>query len=284
MSGYPARDEAARQILDIGSRLVAGGYVVANDGNISCLIGADRVLATPTGVSKSRMTPEMLSVLDLGGGVLEAGTVPVSSEVKMHLRAYRENSDLRAVVHAHPVVATSFAAAGIALDDSILTESVTAVGSLPVARFAVPGTDQVAESIAPFCTSYNGALLANHGVITWAEKLETAFFRMEWVEMLAKATLITKYIIGQYNTLSEEQTKAFGPIREHLGIRAGGVPVHAAAATNEQNVLPRSGLVPHCREDAPAPMVEDIVRRVTENVLEALGQEKTPARKDVGRS
>lgn len=273
MNPYPGREAAANEILDIGKRLVDGGYVVANDGNLSCLIGPDRVLATPTGVSKGRMTADMLSVLDLGGNVVEAGSIAVSSEVKMHLRVYQENPDIRAVVHAHPVTATSFAAAGIALDEAILTEAVTAVGSIPVARFAVPGTEQVPESIAPFCQDYNGAMLANHGVIAWADRLEIAFFRMEWIETLAKATLITKYIIGQYNTLSESQAAAFAPIRQNLGIDAGGTPVHVASARNEEHVMPRSGLI---EENVSTPLVDEIVRRVTDNVLAAFGKAAEP--------
>lgn len=270
MTDYRIRELAAEQIIDVGRRMVERGYVVANDGNLSVRIGPDRVLATPTGVSKGRMTKEMLSVLDIDGNIIEDGAERVSSEVKMHLRVYRENPDIGAVVHAHPVTATSFAAAGIALDQSILTESVTAVGSIPVARFAVPGTDDVGEAIAPFCKAYNGVLLANHGVAAWANHLEQAFFRLEWIEMLAKSTLITKYVLGQYNTLSEEQVAAFGPIRDSLGITAGGTPVHVAQAKNEQHVLPRSG---HVEETAPIPMVDEIVRRVTQNVLSAIGTE-----------
>lgn len=278
MRQYPGKEQAAAKMVDIGQRLVEGGYVVANDGNLSCLIGPDRILATPTGVSKARMSPEMFSVLDLDGSVVKSGSIPVSSEVKMHLRAYRENPALGAVVHAHPVVATSFAAAGIALDGSILTESVTAVGSIPVARFAVPGTNEVPDSIADFCCTYNGALLANHGAIAWADRLELAFFRLEWIEVLAKATLITKFIIGQYNTLSAEQTAALIPIREGLGIQAGGMPIHAAKARNTEHVLPREGLV----QEEPCgshPLVDEIVQRVTDNVLKALKTENPEHRR-----
>lgn len=270
MTDYRIRELAAEHIIDIGKRMVDRGYVVANDGNLSVRLGPDRVLATPTGVSKGRMHKDMLSVLDLDGNVIEEGTERVSSEVRMHLRVYRENPLISAVVHAHPVTATSFAAAGIALDQSILTESVTAVGSIPVARFAVPGTDDVGDAIAPFCNAYNGVLLANHGVVAWANDLETAFFRLEWIEMLAKSTLITKYILGRYNTLSKQQVAAFAQIRDGLGITAGGTPVHVDEATNDQHVLPRSGRI---TETDSVPMVDEIVRRVTRSVLDALGKE-----------
>lgn len=243
MSQYPTRAEAARLMLDIGRRMEERGYVVGNDGNLSCLLDSGSVLSTPTGVSKGHMTEEMLVETDLDGNVLYEGPKKPSSELRMHLRVYKENPDVGGVAHAHPITATSFAAAGIALDEPILTEAVTAIGSIPVARFGTPGTSEVPDSIAPFCNEYNGALLANHGVVTWGPHLELAFFRLEWVEVIAKATLITKYVIGHCNRLSREQTNAIEEIRERLSITLGGKPLCAAESSNAHDVLPRSGLI-----------------------------------------
>lgn len=267
MATYPSQEAAAKEILKVGRKLERHEYVVANDGNISVRIGPDEVLATPTGVSKGEMKKKMLSVLSLDGAVLQEGTVPVSSEVKMHLRVYRENPELRAVVHAHPVTATSFAAAGIPLDESILTEALMAVGSIPVAHYALPGSQDVPDSIAPFCTTYNGALLANHGVITWADSLQTAWFRMQWVECYAQVTLITKYIIGGGRRLSEAQAPAFDALREKLGVKLGGAPLYGKEPMNTKDVYPRSGLI---EENETTPMVQSIARAVTKSVLEAL--------------
>ena len=261
-------------MISIGRRLASGGYVVANDGNLSCLLESGLVLATPTGVSKGQMTADMLSVLDLDGRIVEQGSIKISSEVLMHLRVYRENPRVGAVVHAHPVTATAFAAAGIPLDDSILTESITAIGSLPVARFAVPGTEQVPESIAPFCARYNGALLANHGVITWGGSLEQAFFRMEWAEQTAKVTLLTKYVIGQYRTLSCEQVEAIVPLRRSLGVDGGGDPLWVPDAQNTQDVLPQCGATSGSDDRPSIPIVEEIVQRVTQRLLTELSAER----------
>lgn len=256
---YPSRQEASEQILDIGRRMEQRGYVVANDGNISCLLGPDRVLSTPTGVSKGHMRADMLVETDLEGNIRVPGTRPPSSEIRMHLRVYKENPAIGAVVHAHPLVATCFAAAGICLDEPILTEAVTAIGSIPVAHFALPGTQQVPDSIAPFCNTYNGALLANHGAITWAGELETAFFRLEWVETTARATLVTKYILGRCNRMSCAETAAVVKLREQMGIMLGGDPMCAPSSRNVEDVLPRSGPVKQDNEDPRAQAVADAV-------------------------
>ena len=138
MSGYPTTDaEAKRSILDIGRKLYERGFVAANDGNLSVRVGENAVWATPTGVSKGSMTEEMLVKLDLDGHVLE-GTHKPSSEVKMHLRVYREQPQMRGVAHAHPPFSTTFAAAGLALDEALIQETVVLVGTVPVAPYAVP--------------------------------------------------------------------------------------------------------------------------------------------------
>lgn len=83
----------------------------------------------------------------------------------MHIRAYQENPEIMAVVHAHPPVATSFACAGISLDQAILTEAVLTIGTIPIAKYGTPSTVEIPDSIAPYCKDYNAVLLANHGGI-----------------------------------------------------------------------------------------------------------------------
>ena len=162
---YMSDFEAKNAIIDIGKRMYARGFVAANDGNISCKVGPNAIWATPTGVSKGFMKPEMLVKLDLTGKVLQGSARP-SSEIKMHLRVYEENPNVMAVTHAHPPIATAFAVAGIGLEKPILTEGVTTLGVVPVAKYATPGTQEVPDSIAPFVNSYNAVLLSNHGALT----------------------------------------------------------------------------------------------------------------------
>lgn len=195
MNEYISMEEARKQIVEYGRRLYERGFAAANDGNLSCRIAEDEVLCTPTGVSKGYMTPEMLVHMKLDGTILSGG-VP-SSEAKMHLRVYLENPAIMAVVHLHPPVSTSFAAAGIPLDQPLLTEAIAALGTVPVAPFALPSTEEVPNSIADISKTHNGALLRNHGPITWGTTLKEACFRMEILEQLATATLNVCYIMKQ---------------------------------------------------------------------------------------
>ncbi|MCM1144617.1 MAG: class II aldolase/adducin family protein [Lachnoclostridium sp.] len=215
--------QAKKAIIDVGQRMYVRNFVAANDGNLSVKTGENEVWATPTGVSKGFMKKKMLVKVDLDGRVLE-GTYKPSSELKMHLRAYRENPDIRAVCHAHPPICTCFAIAGIPLDTPVLAEAVITLGDVPVAPYAELGSKEVPEVIAPYCHTHNGILLANHGSVTWAEDIYTAYYRLESMEYYARILLITEKILGKQNKLSGEQIDALLAMREKFGVKQGGMP------------------------------------------------------------
>ena len=176
MIPYPTDAQAKADILAAGRKIYQRGLVAANDGNLSVRVGENALWVTPTGVCKGDMTEDMLVKMTLDGTVLE-GTRKPSSETKMHLRIYQENPTVRAVVHAHPPVATTFAAAGIPLDKPVLQEAVVQLGTVPVAPFALPGSQGVADSVAPFCRDYRALLLEYHGAVTWGTSMEQAHYR-----------------------------------------------------------------------------------------------------------
>jgi len=190
-------------ICQIGKLLYDRGYVAANDGNISVRVG-EHLVMTPSGVSKGRMTPEMLLVTDLEGNVLEGNRHP-TSEGKMHLAVYRHRPDVQAVVHAHPPVSTAFAACRKGLETPYLAELVVGLGTVPCTRsFAMLSTEEVPESVVPYLPEHNAVLLANHGALTWGATLWDAFDRMETVEHTAKI-LMNIQTIGGGVPLAEEQ-------------------------------------------------------------------------------
>ena len=114
----------------------------------------------------------------------------------MHLRCYTERPDVRAVVHAHPPMSTTFAVADKPLDDYAMIESICVLGSVPVAPYAMPGTDEVPESIAPYLKNHDAILLRAHGSLTVGCNLRTAYYRMETLEHIAKITLYSKLLGG----------------------------------------------------------------------------------------
>src|SRR5215472_3686576 len=102
--------EDRHEIVRLGRMLHERFLVSATDGNLSVRLDEDRILSTPTGMSKGMMSIEDLVIVDRRGIVIE-GERNVSSEIGMHLLIYQVRPDVRAVVHAHPPTATGFAAA-----------------------------------------------------------------------------------------------------------------------------------------------------------------------------
>ncbi len=201
------------EICQVGRLLYDRGYVASNDGNISVMAEPGRLLITPSGVSKGRMTPDMLLVTDLEGNVIEGDRHP-SSEGKMHLAVYRARPEVRAVVHAHPQAATAFAICRRPLKTPYLAELVLGLGEVPVTpEFAMLSTDEVPKSIEPYLPGHNALLLANHGALAWGESLWQAFDRMETVEHTAK-TLLNVQALGGGVPLTEAQVDTLIGMRD----------------------------------------------------------------------
>ena len=205
-------------IVEIGRRLWARGYVASNDGNISVRLGPDRLLMTPASVSKGFMTAEMMVITDLDGKVIQAapGRKP-SSEALMHLVAYRQRPDIKAVVHAHPPTATGFAVAGIPLDRAVLAEVVTTLGSIPIAEYGTPSTRELADTVAPLLRAHDGVLLANHGAIALGADLFSAYYKMETIEHFATISLVARQL-GREHLLSREEVERLQGLRGTYGI------------------------------------------------------------------
>ena len=210
--------EVREQICDVCHKMWQLGWVAANDGNVTVKLEDGTFLATPTGISKSFITPEKLVHIDENGEILDAidGLKP-SSEIKMHLRCYKEREDVGAVVHAHPPTATGFAVAHLDMDRYTMIETVVAIGSVPVTPYGTPSTEEVPEAIAPYLPEHDVLLLENHGALTVGSDLITAYYRMETLELYAKISL-TAHLLGGEKEISEKNIDRLINMRKKYGV------------------------------------------------------------------
>jgi L-fuculose-phosphate aldolase len=203
-------------IVEVGRRMYARGYTASNDGNISVRLDERRLLMTPKSVCKGFMTPEMMCITDLDGKKL-AGERDPSSEMQMHLEVYRQRQDVRAVVHAHPPIATGFAVAGIPLDRAVLAEVVTTLGSVPIAEYATPSTLELPAAVRKYVKAHDGMLLANHGALTLGADVFAAYYKMETIEHFAHISLVAR-LLGGERLLSREEVFRLQGLRGNYGI------------------------------------------------------------------
>lgn len=209
-------DEHRRDICVLGQWLAERGYVAATDGNISVRLDPRRVLTSPTGINKGMMAADDLVITDLNGRKLSGRRSP-SSELAMHLLIYKRRPEIHAVCHAHPPVATGYAAAGIPLNKALVSEVVLALGCIPVARYGTPGTPELTAALEPLVQHYDSILMANHGVVTYGPDLLTAWFRMETTEHFARVSLVTE-LLGKQVLLSSEDVEKLLAARARYGL------------------------------------------------------------------
>jgi L-fuculose-phosphate aldolase len=211
-----AEEQARADIVEAGRRLWERGYVASNDGNISVRLDEHRLITTPKNVSKGFMTPDMMVITDLDGKKISGERDP-SSELKMHLEVYRNRPDARAVVHAHPPTATGFAVAGIPLDRAVLAEVITTLGSIPIAEYATPSTEELPAAVRKYVKAHDGLLLANHGALALAGDVMSAYYRMETIEHFAKISLVAR-TLGREQLLSRDEVERLQGLRGMYGI------------------------------------------------------------------
>lgn len=239
--------ELRQDIVDVGKLVYQKGWVAANDGNISVRLDHERVLCTPTGVSKGMMHPDDLIICDMKGNKIE-GRKERTSEILMHLTVYGLRPDIKSVVHAHPPVATGFATAGRPLTLALLPEVVIGLGCVPLAAYGLPGTPELTEPMLPYIPKYDAIMMGNHGAVCYGEDVYKAFFRMETVEHFARITLVAE-LLGGPTVLPREEVDKLLDSRTRYGIKAKvagepGCPVAAEDLGGEQKfVVTRSELI-----------------------------------------
>jgi len=240
--------ELRQDIVEIGKLVFDKGWIAANDGNISVRLDDDRLLCTPTAVCKGMMTVDDLIVCDLEGNKIE-GSRERTSEIAMHVTIYRMRPDVRSVLHAHPPVATGFAAAGRALNVALLPEVIIGLGSVPLAEYGLPGTPALTDGMLPYIPKYDAILMANHGAVCYGADVYQAYFRMETVEHFARITFVAE-MLGGARALPREEVRKLFESRGRYGVssRAAmepGSPVVAedVQAASERFELTRSELL-----------------------------------------
>ncbi len=200
--------EHRQDLLRICRLIYDKGWVAMNDGNVSIRLDDDRILCTPTAISKGFVEPDDLIICDLAGKKIE-GNRNGTSEIAMHLTIYSLRPDVRSIVHAHPPTATGFASAGRALNKAMLPEVVIQLGAVPLAAYGLPGTPALSDGMLPFIANYDAMLLENHGCTAYGRDVWEAFFRMEMVEHFARITFVAELMGGAQALPREEVEKLF---------------------------------------------------------------------------
>lgn len=205
------------QMCDIGRRIWTKGFCAGNEGNHSFRLSENRILCTPTGISKGNLKPDDICTVDLEGKQL-AGTRKRTSEMLLHLAVYKNRPDIKAVIHSHPPHATAFAVAGVDLPTRIHPEAEVFLGVVPTAKYVTPGDKRLGDSILPYVKDSNTIILQSHGTICFDVDLEQCYYKLEIVDAYARILLLAKQV-GSIRPLTDIEMKELLDLKNKFGMK-----------------------------------------------------------------
>jgi L-fuculose-phosphate aldolase len=225
-----------QEMCEIGHRIWLKGFCGGNEGNHSIRIGEDRVICTPTGVSKGFLKPEMICMVDMKGNHIDKNNkYRPTSEVLIHLEIYKKRDDIKSVIHSHPPHATAFALVGMPIPEGLHPEAEVFLGRVPFAKFAMPSKMDLADSIVPLIKSDTSTvLMGNHGAVCFSKTLEDAFYRMEILDNYSKILLLTKGL-GKPKTLTNDQMAELLEVKSSFGLKDERAACAVDGCANDPN-------------------------------------------------
>jgi L-fuculose-phosphate aldolase len=274
----PEAEAIKKEICAVGRKLWTRQYVDGNGGNISYRIGPNEVICTPTLVSKFDLTPEDLSLVDLEGNQI-AGTKPRTSEIFLHLEIFKAVPEAKACVHCHPPHATAYAITGRVPPNMIIPEVEVFIGKVAISPYETPGTEAFAQTVLPFVKQHNTVLLANHGIICWADTVTHAEWYAEVLETYCTTLMLAAQLGVPISYISEQKGSDLLDIKKKLGLPdprfdTSGMKECQLSDLEVLNPIALSPNVCESRAGSSTEMdLEMLVKSVTDAVMGAIGSQ-----------
>jgi len=205
------------ELVATSRRLHEMGWVANHDGNVSLRLNGDRLLITPTAVSKRDVDESMLIIVGLDGAVREGRRRPFS-ELDLHLAAYRARPEVEVVLHAHPPHATAWGLVGHELSPVAMPEIVVSLGhAIPTLPRAMPKSGDAVAAVEAAASQCDAMLLSGNGVLTLGADLSQALLRMELVEHYARILTIARQL-GPVPPLADSDLARLLEARKKAGL------------------------------------------------------------------
>jgi L-fuculose-phosphate aldolase len=272
-------EQIKEEICDIGRRLYNRGFAAANDGNISYRFEEDRIVCTPTGMSKGFMKLDDLCIVDMEARQI-AGHRKMTSEIRQHITIMKHRSDVKSVVHCHPPHATAFGIAREAIPQYLMPEAEINLGTVPIAKYTIPGGQEFADAILPFVDKCDIIIQANHGTVSYGPTVEHAYFLVETLDAYCKIVLLARSL-GRAQYFTKEEAADLLELKRKMGLKDPRMELAESErwsdvlfrdSWSETGVGHRAFPPPFQRNDEGDTDRERLVKTIVEKVLEVLEQ------------
>jgi L-fuculose-phosphate aldolase len=272
MSAPNLEDALRAEIVRVGRLMHAHEYVDGTSGNLSARLGPEHLLATPSGLAKGLLEPDQLIVVNLRGELIRgAPGLRPTSELLMHLEAYRRRPDVNAVVHAHPVTAVALSIAGVSLAECLIPEAVVVLGPIPTTPYATPSSEENQRAISEVIVGHDAIVLQYHGTLTVGRDVREAYLRLETLEHTAKIVALSR-LLGGGPALPPEQVAKLIQTRKEWGFSRPGDDEEFCLAcgvchpAGKHNPRPSAAMWDDAAHDAEERRVREIADRVRREV------------------
>lgn len=199
-----------KDLIKYGKRAGKKNFTPGMSGNISARFG-NNIIITTSGSANGYLKEEDFVVIDFDGNVVQGNKKP-SSEKMLHVEFYKMRPDVNYILHVHSPYLSSFASAGLALEEPIMAENVFYFGHIPLAEYGLPSSRDLVEKTAKYFNDFDAVLMANHGFIVGDKTLEGAYLKLELAESYAQVVLNTK-ILGGAVLLTASQVEEINKLR-----------------------------------------------------------------------
>jgi len=227
----PATRAIKDEIVRVGKKLWARQYVDGNGGNISVRLSSKYVICTPTLLSKGDLRTEDLTLVDLENNQI-CGNLPQTSEILLHLEIYKAVPQAKAVIHCHPPYATAHAIAGVIPQGNLVPEQEVFVGPVALTPYETPGTLKFARTILPVVQQHNTILLANHGIVCWADTVTHAEWYVEVVDTYCKTVMIASQLKSPLPEIPAAKIDELLALKKRLGLPDARLPIESDVPSN----------------------------------------------------
>jgi L-fuculose-phosphate aldolase len=265
-----------QEMIRVGKKLWDRQYVDGNGGNITYRLTPDRVICTPTLLSKADLTPDDLCLVDLEGNQL-AGKGKRTSEVYLHLEVYKNVPEARAAVHAHPPHATAYAISGRVPPRCVIPEQDVFVGSVAISPYETPGTREFAKTIIPYVKNHNTILLANHGLICWADTVTHAEWYVEVVDTYCRTLMLAAQLGNGITRIPPDKQAVLLETKKRLGLPDAKYGLEECQLCDQPETPGGITVCPTaCPHNCPGGCnaksqdIETLVKTITDEVMAAL--------------
>jgi len=207
-----------KALCEIGRLCYQRGMIVGSDGNLSARASDDTILITPAGAMKGFLEPHHIAHIDMQGQVLDDGP-KCSTEVGIHLVAYQERPEIRAMCHAHPPHAVALSIAEVDMQMPVIPEIIVTIGGIPTTPLATPGTNELPDSIREVIRCSDTLIMKNHGSVSVGANLMDAYKKLDMLEHTARILWLAHCVRGDLSPLPPEAVAKLLATRSELGIR-----------------------------------------------------------------